>query len=983
MSLAIGCARSESPVPNFPPATTVVATQAPAKAAAEGVQGQAGNVESRPLSPRDSLAQIVLEPGVAVTLVASEPNILDPVAARFDEEGRLWVVQMRDYPTGATKEFPSKSRISILRDINGDGFYETATVFADDLTIANGVQPWKGGVFVTMAGELAYMKDTDGDDRADLRETWYTGFSLLNEQLRANHPRLALDNHIHVAAGLRGGTILDAQNPKAPPISISGMDFRFDPLTRSFEAATGEAQFGLTFDDYGNRFVCANRDPAIHMVLDDFHLKKNPLVSFERVLEHVIYGDYVTPIYPIARTWTTYHHHVGQFTAACGIEIYRGDVLPPAWYGNVFVCEPTGYLVHRESIRPNGVSFAESFERGRAEFLASRDLWFRPVNLEVGPDGALYVVDMYRQIIEHPEWMPEELRDRPNLRAGNDRGRIYRVAAQGMPRRPSPSFAGKSNVELVEMLGASNSWQRETAARLLLERQDPSIAHVLRQVARQHDSPLARIHAVRLLEGLRLLDDQLLAKLCDDADPRIVEQAIIAADSLTPLPESLRAKIGELVDSPDSRVRFQAYLVALPLPQPPRYATDAWEENAMLIAAGRRGGEALRNVLENSYRLHANATDPEQFVVRLSRLAAASRDPEQSRIALDALMASPVFRRAGVAGLFGEAARQGLSSEELCAPLDASTRARVEELFAAARLESLNTALPLDDRCEAIDLLACSAEPATTLLPLVLEDRNQAIRLRAVRALTRCDDLQAWKALLAEIAKLSPVLRRAVLDGVYTNPDRTNALLDLLENEQLKMSVLDPAGVQLLLNHAEPTIKQRSEKLLATLVPADREEALATYRKSLDMKHDPRRGRAVFEKTCAACHRVAGVGVSFAPDISHSGERTPLQILTDIIQPNRAVDANYISYTLTTTDGQAFTGVLSAETSTSVTIRRQELQTETFRREEIDELRSNSVSFMPEGLEKNLSLQEMADLIGFIKNWRYLDNPVQAPAAKP
>src|SRR5262245_76373 len=144
-------------------------------------------------APRDSLKQIAVDSGLKVELVANEPNIMSPVAVRFDEDGRMWVVQMRDYPTGPTKEFPARSRVSILTDKDGDGFFETATVFADDLPFATGVQPWNGGAFVTMAGKVAYMKDTNGDGKADAIETCYTGFAQGNEQLRANHPTFGLD----------------------------------------------------------------------------------------------------------------------------------------------------------------------------------------------------------------------------------------------------------------------------------------------------------------------------------------------------------------------------------------------------------------------------------------------------------------------------------------------------------------------------------------------------------------------------------------------------------------------------------------------------------------------------------------------------------------------------------------------------------------------------------------------------------------------
>jgi putative membrane-bound dehydrogenase-like protein len=390
---------------------------------AVGVSAEVPQVRS-PVSPQESLAHFVVPPGLKVELAAHEPNVIDPIAIRFDELSRMWVVEMRDYPAG----IPGKkggSRISVLEDADNDGCYETATVFAEGLPFATGLQPWKGGVFVTMAGRVAYMKDTTGDGKADVNETWYTGFAEGNTQLRANHPTLALDNHIYIANGLRGGTIANAKRPKDKPISISGMDFRFDPFTGKCDAVSGAGQFGLAFDDYGNRFVCSNRNPAIHIVLEDRYLQQNPLVAVDAVAHDVAKAGDESRVFPITRAWTTSNLHAGQFTAACGLKIYRGDALPSEFYGNIFVCEPTGHLVHREIMKPHGVTFTSHSPYEGAEFLASRDEWFSPVNLETGPDGALYVVDMYRAVIEHP---------------GVDAGRTAQAARLAVGQRPRPDL---------------------------------------------------------------------------------------------------------------------------------------------------------------------------------------------------------------------------------------------------------------------------------------------------------------------------------------------------------------------------------------------------------------------------------------------------------------------------------------------------------------------------------------------------------------
>jgi putative membrane-bound dehydrogenase-like protein len=936
------------------------------------------------LSPQESLKQIVVDPGLAVELVAHEPTIMSPVAIRFDEEGRMWVVEMRDYPTGPTKEFPAHSRISILRDKDGDGFYETAHVFADKLSFATGMQPWRGGVFVTMAGTVAYMKDTDGDGKADVNQTWFKGFAQGNQQLRANDPTLGLDNRIYIANGLRGGTIVAPQRPNAQPASISGMDFRFDPLTGDFVAVSGVGQFGLTFDDFGNRFVCSNRNPVIHIVLEDRLLKKNPLVAVPTVSIDVAKAGDESRVYPIGRAWTTSNLHAGQFTAACAVTVYRGDALPPDYYGNVFTCDPTGHLVHREIVQPQGVTFVSRPAREGAEFFASRDEWSGPVNLEIGPDGALYVVDMYRQIIEHPEWMPEELRHRPNLRAGNDRGRIYRVVPKDFRRPAPPRMSVISNDALVAALAKPNAWWRETAARLLVERQDKAVAEKLRQMAREHKYPVARIQAVRLLEGLRLLDEALLLKLCDEQNPRIVEQAIIAADSRVANSSKLRERISRLVGHKDARVRFHALLVATPLPPPPKYPTDGWEVDAMLIAAGNRGGDVLKTMLGDTPALRSNIGDPEKFVARLAGLAAATKDDGQRATAIGALVGNAEFCRAGLTGILTETSRSGMSLAHVREKLDGKTRRGMDLALAAARADAADDKKPAAARLAAIDLAAFTGEASKVLLAIAARDLDQGMRTRAIAAVAKSHDLEPWRQLLSNFSTESPALQRAILDGVLANPDRTALLLDAIGAGQIKPSVLDPIRAKSILNHMDQEIRIRAEKLLAAAVPADREKVLAEYRPVLEMKSDAARGRGIFEKRCANCHRIGSVGVEFAPDISDSREKTPQQLLTDILQPNRAIDSNFFSYTAVTNDGRVHTGVLATETSTSVTLKQQEGKSETLRRDEIEDLRSDGVSYMPDGLEKDIPPQDMADLISFIKNWRYLENGQEySPAAKP
>jgi putative membrane-bound dehydrogenase-like protein len=830
-----------------------------------------------------------------------------------------------------------------------------------------------------MAGELAYMKDTDGDGRAELVETWFTGFAEQNTQLRANDPRLALDNRIYVANGLRGGVIVDARRPERKPLSISGMDFCFDPLSGECEAVSGAGQFGMTFDDYANRFICSNRNPAIHVVLENRQLKRNPLVAVPAVTHDVAPPGDQSRIFPITSSWTTSNLHAGQFTAACGVEVYRGDALPREYRGNIFTCEPTGHLVHREIMTPSGVSFtSKPAEEGR-EFLASRDPWFSPVNLEVGPDGALYVVDMYRAVIEHPEWMPAELQARPDMLLGNNRGRIYRIQSKTAGKAQSPPmFSNATSTELAEMLDEANSWIRETAARILLERQDKTAREALLRIAKGGDA-FGRILANHLLAAFSLLNGDHLIEAINDPDPRVTEQLIAIAEPFARGPGPLREKLVQLTVHEDARVRVAALFALAPYVSTPTSPADVWEQQAMLIAAGDAGGQFIVGLLQDSKRLEANVGNPRTFVAAAARLAAASTQNIEHIQAITALLASPAYQQVGLASFLSEMDRRGRPLADLETTLSNDLRGRLQRSFTQARDIAENRDASEEARSEAIGLLACSERFAKTISTLAASDPQQTVRLKAIEALTNFDAVEPWKRLLKNYAAESPAVQRAILDGMLSGSDRTSLLLDKIADGHLKPTALDAARTTQLINHPDESIRRRAETLFANAIPADRQQVLADYQLVLAMQANSEHGREVFAKHCASCHKVSDVGVSFAPDISDSREKTAAQLLTDIVQPNRAVDANYFSYTALTIDGLAVTGILTAETSTSVTLRETADKETTLRRDEIEQLTSNGVSLMPEGLERDIPHQDMADLIGFIKNWRYLEDPAAPP----
>ena len=714
-----------------------------------------------PIAPEGTLAQFRLAPGLAIELVAAEPEIVDPVEARFDEDGRLWVVEMRDYPHGPPPGQPGNSRIRRLEDRDGDGFFETAMTFADHLLFATGLQPYRGGIIATLAGKVSYFPDDNHDGHADREEVWFRGFAEENPQLRANHPRMAMDHRIMVANGLRAGMVVDAQRAGAEPISISGRDFAFNPVTREYIGISGSGQFGLTFDGLGNRFVCTNRDPLIHVVLKERYLKRNPLLAVPSAMQDVAAAEDASRVYPISRAWTTSNLHAGQFTAACGVEIFDGDALPGEFNGVAFVCEPTGNLVHAERLHAHGATFTSEPLTVGSEVLATRDEWFRPVNLEIGPDGALYVVDMYRAVIEHPDWMPEELRSRRDLWQGHERGRIYRVVAAGRrPARVRPKLSQASAAELVQAARASNGWWRETAARLLYERQDRAAEPLLIELV-SAGTPHGKIAALWALEGLDALTPAILRSALDDADSRVRGQAVRLSEPWLASTPDLRKRVVELAQDADARLRFQVAqsLGEGPLDEATLAALrhilfaapdDPWVGRAVGTSVGHDADRLLALVLDTPVLSGESIHAGELATVReLAELVGAGRDRDRSIKVLALLLADDAKRNPRVARRAcwgwpldcGARAKVGMILRPSCSlgsqPRRFGHRRRgwpIRDDCRAALTDAANTAEPAEVRLEALHLLRrVAAEHATaTRVAIVARDPDDAVRFAAI-----------------------------------------------------------------------------------------------------------------------------------------------------------------------------------------------------------------------------------------------------------
>ena len=957
-------------------------------------------------SPRAIQASFRVAPGLRVELVACEPQITSPVALAFDEKGRLWVVEMRDYPNGPPAGQPPEGRIRILDDRDGDGFYETSSVFADRLLFANGLLPWNGGVIVTAAPHILFLKDSDGDGRADVRDVWYEGFATKNPQLRVSHPKLGLDGWVYVANGLRGGQVRRAGS-KAKPINLSGMDFRFNPRNPDqYEAISGMGQFGNTFDDWGRRFVCDNNHHLRHVVFPNRYAKRNPYLVLPAVVEDPTEAERGplnsgVRIYPLSQNWTTSSLHEGRFTAACGVFIYRGGILPADYTGNAFTCDPTGNLVHREILRPHGASFRSKPARPGVEFLASTNDWFRPVFLGHGPDGALYVVDMCRAVIEHPQFMPPELKNRPDLTHGKDHGRIWRIVPKASKPRRTVQLGGLDTEKLVPMLADANAWRRMTAQRLLWQRSDVGTP-ALHRLLRESTEPRARVAAAWLLAGRRQLTEGEVVQLLDDDHPRVRQQAAILAERFLVTSPLVRRKLFALANDGDAQVRFQVALTLGELDDAAileplaaileREVEDRWTRFAVASSVPERAGALFATLARReSWRTNLTSDERRRVVHELAILIGSRKDDKEVTQFLATLLGrSPAgetaTRLAGLNGLAQGLGRRGtrLGNYLRQLPLSDDVSAAIDRLWQDSAKTAADRKLPPSDRVEAVALLAhADWKLARPVLFDLLADPVQTVRLAAVRALSGRREADIGPRLMRDWRKYTPAIRREVSEAMLRRPERIRILLAELEAGRVKRGDLDPVRIRQLLRYPRVELRRKAQALLANHTSEDRAKVLARYQAALKMSGDPRRGREVFRKRCATCHRVAGIGVEVAPDISDTRTKTAAALLAEILLPNQAIDSNYVNYIVTTTSGQVFTGVIASETATSITLRRAENQTDSILREDIEAIQSTGLSLMPEGLEKDISIADMADLLAFLKNWRYLEADIPGVLPKP
>jgi putative membrane-bound dehydrogenase-like protein len=924
-----------------------------------------------PRSPQQAIRTIHTKPDLDIELVVSEPLVMSPVAIDWDNRGRMIVCEMFDYPTGVDGSWQPGGRVKILEDTDDDGEFDRATMFLENIPFPTGVTAWGNGVFICAAPDILYAEDTDGDGKADKVEKRFSGFATDNYQARVNSLSLGLDNWIYGANGLLGGVITSA----AGKVDIRSSDFRFRPGGGPLETVTGLTQFGRVRDDFGQWYGCDNSRALLHFPHEQRYIRRNPHAAAPPPVV-VPEADYdVSRVYPMSRTLERYNepNNANRFTSAGGLGIYRDTLLGEAYAGNAFTTESVHNLVHRmiltESDDGSRITRRRAADERESEFLASTDHWFRPVQMRTGPDGALYVVDMYRFLIEHPRWIPAERLAQLDVRAGADRGRIYRLRPTQGPLRQVRDLTKLSGAELAAALDTPNGTERDRVHIELLVRCDMAAAPVLQKLAEAAGLPQVRMQALCALDGIGALAAPQVENALKDADARVRHNAVRLSEKFDGASQALLAMVAD--QSPLVRRQLAFTLGEIDDPRAGEALAalargsldDAEMRVAVLSSAARHCGELLAMIVATD----ADAPGRSQWLPPLVATAAASDDPALLAGAIAAVLPADASKPSpehfsALAGLLEVLDRRQI---ELADP-----DPRLQQTIDAARRIAGDDAAPEPARAAALSLVGrgvASESEIAMLCRLLARGSSEPLRAAAIASLQRQHDPRIASLLLADWQQTSPTGRTEIVNLLMSRDEWTIALLAALKDRRIQPNEISLTDRQRLAESSSAEVRHLTAELFPPEQVGRRADVLSTYRSVASLTGDPAAGVELFKKNCAACHVLGETGHAVGPDLAALRDRDVDYLVKNVLDPNAVIEPRFVNYQVRTHDGRWLSGVMKSETANALTLVAGNGATETIARPDVKEIRASSLSMMPEGFETALSPQQMADLIAHLK----------------
>ncbi|MBI5853050.1 MAG: neutral/alkaline non-lysosomal ceramidase N-terminal domain-containing protein [Planctomycetes bacterium] len=912
-------------------------------------------------SPERARASLQVRDGLRVELAACEPAIESPAAIDFAADGSVLVCEMRDYPTvgGVT------GRVTRLRDRDGDGRYETVERFLDDVKLPSGVLAHGTGAYVCAGPDVLLAEDRDGDGRAETRTVVLTGFADHNEQALVNSPTRALDGRIVFACGLFGGVVGDPARTER--VDVRGHDFAWDPASGAIEILTGQTQQGRTRNDFDEWFGCDSGTLAWHYALDARDVARNPHHAARTARMPVAVGDDPNRMFAISAPIARYNdlQLAGRTTSACGLGVLRDPLLGDDLLDDLFVCEPVANAVRRLDLVREGHDYRGARAPGEEarEFLASTDPWFRPVQALTGPDGALWVVDMARFLIEHPRWVPQDRLDAIDARAGDRLGRIWRVVPRDRTTRSVPDLTPLDTKALAEQIKSPNGTVRDLAHELLRHRPGDEVMAALRSLDLKSTSSHTLAPLLALFESTgRIEMRDVIAAMVQD-DPRVRRYGLRLARRRLEKEPILGDAIYALVDDEDVMVRAEAAI-----------ALGDWEHE--------RGGEALAHFLSRADPNDARLVDAvlSSALPHLGALIDAVLEFDEPRRTgwLDPLLPCLVAQdERGLARDVVKALwRPGAAVDRLqrlrvalaLAPLlagDAALAAAATD----ARSALTDANAPAECRIAAAELLGAVDGPGDgeLLIAALADDADESLQQAALRGLSRARR-DVTPRLLDRWVDASPALRDSLFDLLVRNANGALALLERASADRSFAAGLSAARQQVLRVHDDESVRRRATEVLAR--PSPRAEVVVRYREVETLHGDVGRGRDVFARACATCHLLDGVGRAIGPDLAALSDRSTGFLLDAILDPNKGVRDDFTMFAITTHDAISYYGRIATSDATHVTIVGVDGVQHVLARAALRSQRNTGLSLMPEGLETQLDLAAMSDLFAFLRQER-------------
>lgn len=989
--------------------------------------------EGGPTAPEKAAEKIIVPPDFTINLVASEPLIEKPISLDWDPRGRLWVAETPEYPFRGDRSRPARDRISILEATNGDGRMDKKSVFYEGLDLVTSMVFYRDGVIVSQAPDIYWLRDTKGTGKADTKVVLFTGFGTNDTHAVINNLRWGLDGWIYATVGYSRGDIYSGDRKKHfGPVSDGVIRFRPDGSAIEQFCSKSSNTWGVDIAPDGEVFFSqANGNHIDHVVMPEFVLTRGRAgntTSFKNIEDH-------NRSFPLM-AWKTQAYvqidWVGNFTAAAGACIYDGGAWPEKYNYNYFVAEPTINIVHQDILKPDGVTFVASKdpERLETEFIASRDLWFRPIHIRVGPDGALYVLDFYNQAVVHNDTRGPRHDPRSNAAIRPDRdhyfGRIWRVQNKEAKPAKVPNLAGASAAELVKALEHPNEWVRLTALRLWSEQTPKAAVRPLEKLADSDSaSAPARIHALWALNNFGRMSDAkeqpLLVKAVNSTDPAVRKNALkIAALPVIPssAPEKkLEQAAANHLSDPDPRVRLEAITaignfaldkeIVRALVEMYPGLKDPWLESAAIGVAAANASQfieamlnaadaagfvgfaaqltekiAARQDADNAARLvilaatKPAAADPLKQVI----LEGLTRQLKQGTVPIWSPELQAAFRALAASSNpnLGIAALPLISRWDKAGSMANELKTLVQQL--AGRLEDASQ--PDDQRARLVVSLLAVRQMNADILPAVARipgsSSSPALQRRVLEALGALPDAEIGALLTEAFPKLPPELQEVAANQLFKRPDWSLAFLDAVEAGKINLSSLGPVEINRLRTHSDPSVADRANKVIDRLRGPEQKEKdalIARFTPQVVQPGSPINGRKLFTQNCAICHRFKGEGKDIAPDLTGMGAHGPAELIIHVLDPNREVEPNYYAYSVETKDGEIYDGVIARENPAGITLRNAAGDVE-IKNDNIKRRRNTGLSLMPNGFEA-LGGDSLRDILAYLcaddSTYRVLD----------